>query len=498
VAHAAGANSPFEVVDLTLYQGIAVRAPTAVHVDVRAGKATVRFGERRTLAYKATVRPAGAVVDPGARVGGAPSALSVEEFYRDITFHGPRFQGIVALDGVAEGFMHGRVRSGVPADFVPDTPRRAWVVDPLAVDSAMQLTAMVAWSRFGRAGTPIGLRRLVQLAPLPAGEVLVEADFGDAEDDRFTATFRLRDPATGALLLVAEDVAAELRKVDEKAPEEPEAFEVKAEWVDPGRWAVVRDLDMRLQLAEASGVRNPYFSVHEGTARNTTVVAGRELVNFSSYNYLGLSGDPRVLDNVKVAIDRYGTSVSASRVASGERPFHQELEAELAECQGAEDSLVFTAGHATNVTAIGHLMGPKDLILHDELIHDSALQGIKLAGSARRSFRHDDPEHLEQQLRALRSSFEKVLIVVEGVYSMDGDICALPTYLELKKKYGALLMVDEAHSFGIIGQRGCGAGEHFGIDGREVDLWMGTPRPALCTRRGSPRRTAWRLSRRCG
>jgi 8-amino-7-oxononanoate synthase len=229
------------------------------------------------------------------------------------------------------------------------------------------------------------------------------------------------------------------------------------------------------------GVRNPFFTVHLGTARNTITVEGGELINFSSYNYLGLSGDPRILTEVRDAVDRYGTSVSASRVASGERPFHGELEAELAEAQGVDDALVFTAGHATNVTTIGHLFGPGDLVLHDELIHDSALQGIKLSGAGRRGFKHDDPKHLESLLRDMRPRAEKVLIIVEGVYSMDGDICNLPAYVALKKKYGCLLMVDEAHSFGIIGATGCGVAEHHGLKGSEVDLWMGTLSKSLAS-----------------
>ena len=227
-------------------------------------------------------------------------------------------------------------------------------------------------------------------------------------------------------------------------------------------------------MALAVGLENPYFHVHEGTARDTTVVEGKELINFSSYNYLGLSGDPRVVEQVTEAVARYGTSVSASRVASGERPFHRELEAELAEAQGLDDTLVFTAGHMTNVNVIGHLMSPGDLILHDELIHDSALQGIKLSGAGRRAYRHEDPDHLEQLLRELRPHNEKCLIIVEGVYSMDGDITLMPEWVRLKEKYGALLMVDEAHSFGVCGPTGCGVGEHWksNVDpkpGRPVD-----------------------------
>jgi 8-amino-7-oxononanoate synthase len=266
-----------------------------------------------------------------------------------------------------------------------------------------------------------------------------------------------------------------------KVETEDATLNIKPEWVDPSLWPEVVDMATRLQMAEAGGIRNPFFAVHDGTARNTTSIGGKEFVNYSSYNYVGLSGDDRVLDAVKKAVDQYGTSVSASRVASGERPFHGELEAELARSQGAEDSLVFTAGHATNVTTVGHLFGPDDIIFHDELIHDSLLQGIKLSGSARRAFRHDDANHLEQQLRELRGHYKRCLIVVEGVYSMDGDVCSLPDFVALKKKYGTLLMVDEAHSFGVIGATGRGVSEHYGIDGSEIDLWMGTLSKSLAS-----------------
>ena len=280
------------------------------------------------------------------------------------------------------------------------------------------------------------------------------------------------------IVAIAEDVVAELRGTEETT--EP-AFTVEPEWVDPRPMEEVIDMEQRLQMAEMAGIKNPYFRVHQGTARDTHGSRRREMVNYSSYNYIGLSGDPRVVADVREAVERYGTSVSASRVASGNVHSIKDLEAELAAAQGAEDSIVFTAGHATNVTTIGHLFGPDDLIMHDEYIHDSALQRIKLSGASRRSFRHEDPEHLDEQLRDLRQHYKRVLIVVEGVYSMDSDICNLPAYLELKKKHGCLLMVDEAHSFGIVGKTGCGVGEHFGIDGREIDLWMGTLSKSLAS-----------------
>jgi 8-amino-7-oxononanoate synthase len=222
------------------------------------------------------------------------------------------------------------------------------------------------------------------------------------------------------------------------------------------------------------GVADPYFHVHEATAGGATRIAGREFLNFSSYNYLGLSGDARVNEAAKRAIDRYGTSVSASRLVSGERPVHAELERALSAAYGVEDCVVFVSGHATNVSTIGTLFGPKDLVLHDALIHNSALQGAQLSGAQQRSFPHNDPEALEAILAHERARFERVLIVVEGVYGMDGDFPDLPAFVDLKNRYRAFLMVDEAHSFGVLGARGLGIREHFGLAGGAVDIWMGT------------------------
>lgn len=476
VAEVAGLPHPFEVVGLKLYGGVAVREPLELYASIKGERAELRVGPRKSLAYTATVRPAAPPPPAPALSGGAPLDLTVAAFYQDVTFHGPLLAGITSFDGAGPDFARGKVKTTRPGAWIPATKRTSFAIDPLALDSAFQLSAMVAWERYHRAGTPVGLARLVQLAPWPEGEVAVDVHFGEIEDDRFTASFWLR-AADGRPIAYAQDVVAELRRVEGEEP----ALVIKPEWVDPSTWQVVKDLQLRLDGAKAMGIRNPYFAVHEGTARDTSRVAGRDLINFSSYNYIGLSGDPDVLQQVHAAVDRYGTSVSASRVASGERPFHHELESELAACQRAEDALVFTAGHATNVTVIGHMFGPGDLVLHDELIHDSALQGIKLSGAGRRGFRHDDPAHLEQLLRELRPHQEKVLIVVEGVYSMDGDICQLPAYVALKKKYGCLLMVDEAHSFGIIGKTGCGASEHFDLGPRDVDVWMGTLSKSLAS-----------------
>ena len=226
--------------------------------------------------------------------------------------------------------------------------------------------------------------------------------------------------------------------------------------------------------ASKLGITSPFFKLHEGCAGARTQIGGREFVNFSSYNYLGLSGHPAVSAAAKSAIDRYGTSVSASRPVSGERPIHRELESAIARAYGTEDAIVYVSGHATNVTTIGYLFGANDLILHDEWIHNSALQGCLLSGARRLPFPHNDWAALDALLTQQRHQFERVLIVVEGIYSMDGDFPDLPRFIEIKRRHQAFLMVDEAHSFGVMGETGLGIREHFGIAGGDVDIWMGT------------------------
>lgn len=226
--------------------------------------------------------------------------------------------------------------------------------------------------------------------------------------------------------------------------------------------------------ARTLGIENPYFKVHDGVADAITTIAGKPYINFSSYNYLGLSGDARVNKAAKEAIDRYGTSASASRLVAGERPIQRELEAAIADLYGVEDCLVFVSGHATNVSAISTLFGTKDLIVHDSLIHNSVLEGVKLSGATRRAFNHNDPEALERIMAELRGNFERTLIVIEGLYSMDGDIPDLPRFIDIKQRYKAFLMVDEAHSIGVLGHTGRGIHEHYGLPSNAVDIWMGT------------------------
>ena len=218
----------------------------------------------------------------------------------------------------------------------------------------------------------------------------------------------------------------------------------------------------------------PYHREHDSPAGPVARIGGREYVNFSSYNYLGFMGHPAVDAAAKEAIDRYGTSSSASRMVSGERPVHRALEERLARMHGTEAAIAMVSGHATNVTSIGNLFGPRDLILHDALSHNSIVQGAVLSGARRVSFAHNDWQSVDEILARDRLDHDRVLIAVEGIYSMDGDFPDMPRFVDLKRRHKAYLMVDEAHSIGVMGRRGFGIGEHFGLAPDDVDIWMGT------------------------
>ncbi|QQM38461.1 type I polyketide synthase [Streptomyces liliifuscus] len=243
-------------------------------------------------------------------------------------------------------------------------------------------------------------------------------------------------------------------------------------------WAEYAELQGRLRQVRASG-SNPYGRVHEGYNSGRASVDGRQVINFSSFNYLALSNHPRVRRAAQEAIERYGTSSSATPLLFGETPLHRELDAEIASFLGTEAAIVFAGGHATNVATIGHLFGPEDLVLHDEWIHDSALRGCMLSGARRRPFPHNDWRALDAMLGTLRPGARRVLVLIEGAYSQDGDVPDLRRFIDVKARHGAMLMIDEAHSIGVLGRTGRGIGEYFGVDRRDVDLWMGTLSKAI-------------------
>jgi 8-amino-7-oxononanoate synthase/acyl carrier protein len=230
----------------------------------------------------------------------------------------------------------------------------------------------------------------------------------------------------------------------------------------------------RMASLMSSGADNPYFVCHESPLRDISLMAGHEVLNFGSYNYAGMSGRPEVMEAAKAAIDKYGTSASGSRLLAGEKKLHQELEKELAVWKQAEDCLVLVGGHSTNVTLVGNFCGKNDLIVYDALAHNSIEEGCRLSRATTKPFPHNDPEALESVLRTQRNRYAKVLIIIEGAYSMDGDIANVPAFVALKKKYGCFLMVDEAHSACVIGDTGGGVDEYFGLAPTDIDIKMGT------------------------
>lgn len=234
-------------------------------------------------------------------------------------------------------------------------------------------------------------------------------------------------------------------------------------------------------MTRKMGIHSPFNSCHESISKQYTRIYGEEFLNYSTYDYLGLNGHPRVNAAAVSALEAFGTSAGASRLVSGERPMHRKLEAGLAENYDAEGALVFVSGHATNVSTLAALLNSSDAVYHDALSHDSILQGALLSGAHRYSYPHNDCEALERLLRQTRTKHRRALIVTEGLFSMDGSIARLPQLVALKKEYKAFLMLDEAHALGVLGATGRGSFEHFGIAPGEVDIWMGTLSKTLCS-----------------
>jgi 8-amino-7-oxononanoate synthase len=213
----------------------------------------------------------------------------------------------------------------------------------------------------------------------------------------------------------------------------------------------------------------------ERAARPESAAFGEELLMFSSYSYLGLIGDPRIAGPVREAVARFGTSTGGVRLLTGTLALHQELEAELAEFLGTEAAAVFSSGYDANLAAITSLFGPGDWAILDRFAHRSILDGCRMAGCEIRPFRHNDLDDLERRLRQARNrGVGRVLVAVDGVFSMDGDQAPLEALLELKERYGAFLLLDEAHALGAIGETGRGTCEAQGVDPRRVDIVTGS------------------------
>ena len=236
----------------------------------------------------------------------------------------------------------------------------------------------------------------------------------------------------------------------------------------------VRAHERTAQLEAArDGDLLPYFRLIESEAGPEMEIEGAGKVMLGSNNYLGLTGDPRVKAAARDALERYGTGLTGSRFMNGTTPLHVELERELAEWMQADDVLVFTTGHQANVGCLGTILEPGDTVICDSADHASILDGVRLSGAKLRPFRHNQMGKLERMLERAATDGGGVLVVVDGVFSMEGDVCDLPAIVELCERHGARLMVDEAHAVGVLGERGAGTCELFGLEDR-VDLRMGT------------------------
>jgi 8-amino-7-oxononanoate synthase len=217
----------------------------------------------------------------------------------------------------------------------------------------------------------------------------------------------------------------------------------------------------------------PYFRVVEAEPGPVALMEGKERITLGSNNYLGLTGDARVKQAARDALDHYGTGLTGSRFMNGTTPLHLELERELADWMGTEDALVYTTGYLANTGAIGTLLEPGDTVVCDSGDHASILDAVSLSRARVRPFRHNRLDKLETMLSRAESDGGGVLVVVDGLFSMEGDLSPLPDVTALCREHGARLMVDEAHAVGVLGERGAGSCELLDCED-EVDLRMGT------------------------
>jgi len=217
----------------------------------------------------------------------------------------------------------------------------------------------------------------------------------------------------------------------------------------------------------------PYFRLIESPAMPVVEMEGAERVMLGSNNYLGLTADERVQQGAMDALQRYGTGLTGSRLLNGTTPLHLDLEAEIADWMGAEDAIVFTTGHQANIGTLATILGPGDTVIADSGDHASILDGCLLSRAKLRPFRHGRLDLLEKQLKRAEGDGGGILVVVDGVFSMEGDIAPLHEICDLCEAHGARLMVDEAHGAGVLGARGAGTAELLGVEDR-IDLRMGT------------------------
>ena len=236
------------------------------------------------------------------------------------------------------------------------------------------------------------------------------------------------------------------------------------------------------QEARAAGVY-PYFRVIESDQDTVVKMNGKDVLMFGSNSYLGLTNHPKLKEAAKRAVDKYGSGCAGSRFLNGTLDLHLELEEALAKFTGKEEAIVFSTGMQVNLGVLSSLLGRKDYLVCDEFNHASIVDGTRLSFATTRKYRHNDMESLEKVLRMInekRGAEDIVLIVMDGVFSMEGDVCKLPEIVALARRYNANIMVDDAHGLGVMGDHGRGTSDHFGLTD-QVDLIMGTFSKSLAT-----------------
>jgi len=200
---------------------------------------------------------------------------------------------------------------------------------------------------------------------------------------------------------------------------------------------------------------------------------GHEMLMLSSYDYLGLMGDPRVDAAAIEAVKRYGTAAGGARLLTGTLDIHHKLERAIAECKGTEAAMNFSSGYLANLAVLTSIFGPADRVIADTLCHRSLMDACRMSGVQVQRFQHNDPDSLKHEIKNGPPA-NRTLIISEGVFSMDGDICCLPELVAIKKEYDCFLMMDDAHAIGVLGATGRGCDEHYGIETSEVDIWTGS------------------------
>lgn len=281
-----------------------------------------------------------------------------------------------------------------------------------------------------------------------------------------------------------QDLIERLRRTHQS---HPGSVRSRPEAQRPSRGSGFRGSDAlkRVSIAKAAGetmgVPSPFFRSADAVNGTMLKIGGSWVENYASYDYLSLNGDRRISEAVSDAVATWGVSATASRLVGGERAYHGRFERKLTAALGTEDAIAMVSGHATNLAILRATVGPGDLVVVDSLAHNSIYEGIRSSGADHVTFPHNDLDWVASYLGTRRASYSRVLIAIEGLYSMDGDTPQLAAFVELKLAFDALLLVDEAHSFGVLGSRGLGIWEERDVSIEDIDIVMGTLSKTLCS-----------------